>query len=96
MLSLCGVMAYLIGGLLHSKWRYGTSNSTLYEYYGLLIMKTIKRIAYVLLVVGTAGLLVNEFATHWGTTATIVFAILNSIGLVSLAFAYWIRRKTQS
>lgn len=40
--------------------------------------------AFVLLIIGTIGLIANEFAFHWGTTATLVFAALNIIGLVML------------
>jgi len=40
--------------------------------------------AFILLIIGSIGLLVNEFAFHWGTTATLVFAALNIVGLVLL------------
>ena len=52
-------------------------------------------IAFVLLIVGTIGLLINEFILDWGRCATLTFAIINAIGLVSLAFAYWTKKKTQ-
>jgi len=52
-------------------------------------------IAFVLLIVGTIGLLINEFILDWGRCATLTFAIINVVGLVSLAFAYWTRKKTQ-
>ncbi len=51
--------------------------------------------AFILLGIGTIGLLVNEFVTDWGRCATLTFAIINVVGLVSLAFAYWTRKKTQ-
>ena len=35
-----------------------------------------------LLVIGTAGLLLNEFLLGWGTVATITFALFNVIGIV--------------
>jgi hypothetical protein len=41
---------------------------------------------FILLIVGTIGLLVNEFIFGWGSTATLVFAVLNIIGLVMLGF----------
>lgn len=52
-------------------------------------------ISFILLIVGTIGLLINEFILDWGKCATLTFAIMNVIGLVSLAFAYWTRKKTQ-
>jgi len=52
-------------------------------------------IAFVLLIVGTIGLLINEFILDWGRCATLTFAIINVVGLASLAFAYWTRKKAQ-
>ena len=48
-----------------------------------------KLTAFILLIVGTIGLLVNEFATDWGRGVTITFACLNVLGLIVLAFATW-------
>jgi len=50
--------------------------------------------AFILLIIGTIGLLVNEFIFDWGRLATLGFAILNVAGLAILAFAYWRRKKT--
>ena len=52
-------------------------------------------IAFVLLIVGTIGLLINELILDWGRCATLTFAIINIVGLASLAFAYWAKEKTQ-
>ena len=52
-----------------------------------------KLIAFILLIIGTTGLLVNEFVTDWGRGITITFACLNVLGLVLLAFAAWIMGK---
>jgi hypothetical protein len=52
-------------------------------------------IAFVLLVVGTIGLLINELILSWGRCATLTFAIINVVGLASLAFEYWAKKKTQ-
>ena len=41
--------------------------------------------AFLLLIVGTAGLLLNEFVFGWGRTATLIFAACNVVGLVALA-----------
>ena len=48
-----------------------------------------KLIAFILLGIGTIGLLVNEFVTDWGRGATITFACLNVLGFVLLAFSAW-------
>jgi hypothetical protein len=37
-----------------------------------------------LLLVGTAGLLLNEFYLDWGRTATLSFALFNIIGIALL------------
>ncbi|MFC1954748.1 hypothetical protein ACFLVZ_02885 [Chloroflexota bacterium] len=48
-----------------------------------------KIIAFVLLTIGTIGLLLNEFVADWGRSATITFACLNVFGLIVLAYASW-------
>ena len=48
-----------------------------------------KWIAFILLIIGTLGLVANEFILDWGTIATLIFAALNVIGLIILAFANW-------
>ena len=47
-----------------------------------------KLIAFVLLIIGTLGLLINEFAFDWGRVATMVFATMNLIGLAILTVKY--------
>jgi len=54
-------------------------------------MRIIKWIAFTLLAIGTTGLLVSEFVTHWGTTATLIFAIFNISGLIIII--YFLQRK---
>ena len=49
--------------------------------------------AFVLLIIGTLGLLLNEFVFNWGRVATLLFATANVIGLVGLGYTYW--RKNQ-
>lgn len=41
----------------------------------------------VLIIIGTAGLLLNEFVWEHSSTRTIIFAVVNFVGLVNLAFA---------
>jgi len=38
-----------------------------------------KLTAFILLIIGTIGLLVNEFVADWGRVGTIVFAVFNFI-----------------
>ena len=51
----------------------------------------VQSIAFLLLIIGTLGLLVNEFAFAWGRPATLVLAAANVVGLVALGFSYWAR-----
>lgn len=46
-------------------------------------------IAFILLIIGTIGLLLNEFVLDWGRVATLIFAASNLIGLATLVFSYW-------
>jgi len=50
--------------------------------------------ASIFLAVGTIGLLINEFAFNWGRCATLTFAVINVVGLATLAFAHWGMKKT--
>jgi len=52
-------------------------------------------IAFVLLIIGTIGLLINEIIFDWGRWATLTFAIINVVGFTFLAFIYWAKKKTQ-
>ena len=54
--------------------------------------QVVKVSAFVLLGVGTLGLLTNEFIADWGRAATLAFASMNVVGLATLAFAYWGRK----
>jgi len=50
--------------------------------------QVVKLSAFILLVTGTLGLLINEFIFDWGSTATLTFAALNVMGLAILAYTY--------
>ena len=52
----------------------------------------LKLIAFILLIIGTIGLLLNEFVFDWGTVATIIFAACNLIGLITFAISLWVIR----
>ena len=51
-----------------------------------------KLTAFILLIIGTVGLLLNELVFDWGTVATIILAVLNLIGLVILAVSHWAKK----
>ena len=63
------------------------------QFGGIYMREVAKLTAFILLIIGTVGLLVNEFLTDWGRGITITLACLNVLGLVLLAFAAWIRVK---
>ena len=48
-----------------------------------------KSIAFILLIIGTVGLLLNELIFDWGRVATIIFAVFNLIGFATLAYSHW-------
>lgn len=54
--------------------------------------RTVELTAFVLLVIGTIGLLVNEFVADWGRAATLTFAIFNCVGLAILAVTYFSKK----
>ena len=51
--------------------------------------EAIKLSGFILLIVGTVGLLVNELVLDWGRTATVTFAIINLVGFITLAVSHW-------
>ena len=51
--------------------------------------ETIKLSAFILLSIGTLGLIINEFIFDWGRIASLTFASINVIGLATLAYVYW-------
>ncbi|MFC1940891.1 hypothetical protein ACFLWL_00540 [Chloroflexota bacterium] len=50
--------------------------------------------AFILLIIGTIGHLINEFIFDWGRLATVRFTIFNAAGLAILAFERWGKKKT--
>ncbi|MFC1873693.1 hypothetical protein ACFLYX_00135 [Chloroflexota bacterium] len=46
-------------------------------------------IAFILLIIGTVGLLLSELVFDWGRVATLIFAVSNLVGLAALTFYYW-------
>ena len=54
--------------------------------------QAIKVVGFSLIIIGTVGLLVTEFALESGCTASLltkVFASFNGVGLATLAYAHW-------
>jgi hypothetical protein len=45
-------------------------------------------IAFILIIIGTFGLLANEFLFDWGRTTTLCFATANVVGLLILGLLY--------
>jgi hypothetical protein len=45
----------------------------------------VRWIAFVLLVIGTVGLVLNEFVLDWGRSVTLLFAAFNLVGLLGMA-----------
>jgi len=60
-------------------------------------MRTLlKTTAFILIFIGTIGLLLNEFVWEHSTTRTIIFAVVDFVGLVNLAFAHFAMRKSEA
>jgi len=48
---------------------------------------------FALVLTGTVGLLLNEFTLTHSSSRTIIFAVVNFVGLVNLAFAHFALRR---
>ncbi len=49
----------------------------------------IKLSGFILIAIGTIGLLLNEFAWEHSSTRTIIFAVVNLVGFANLALAHF-------
>jgi hypothetical protein len=49
----------------------------------------IKTTAIILIIIGSLGLLLNEFVWEHSSNRTIIFAVVDFVGLVNLAFAHF-------
>jgi hypothetical protein len=58
--------------------------------------KFIELIPFPLLIIGTLGLLLNEFVFDWGRTATIIFASANVLGLLALGISRFTHQRGQT
>jgi hypothetical protein len=54
--------------------------------------RVLKLSAFILLIIGTLGLLANEIIFDWGRAATLTFAALNIVGFIALGFAHWVMK----
>ncbi len=56
--------------------------------------EVVKLSGFVLLIIGTLGLIITEIITHWGGAVvwqylTLTFGAVNVLGFATLAFAHW-------
>jgi uncharacterized membrane protein YuzA (DUF378 family) len=56
----------------------------------------LKTTAFILIIIGTIGLLLNEFVWEHSATRTIIFAVVDFVGLVNLSFAHFAMRKSKT
>jgi hypothetical protein len=59
----------------------------------MALKQIIKLSGFALIFIGTAGLLLNEFILTHSSSRTIIFAVVNFVGLVNLAFAHFALRR---
>jgi len=52
--------------------------------------------AFILILIDTLGLLLNEVVWEHSSSRTIIFAVVNFVGLVNLSFAHFGMRKSQA
>jgi hypothetical protein len=55
----------------------------------MTMRELIKLSGFILIIICTAGLLLNEFVWEHSLSRTIIFAAVNFVGLVNLAFAHF-------
>ena len=60
------------------------------------LRESIRGSGFILVSVGTLGLLLNEFVFDGSSTRTIVFAVVDFVGLVNLAFVHFGMRQSRS
>ena len=60
--------------------------------------EVVKLSGFILLIIGTLGLIITEIITHWGGAVvwqylTLTFGAINVVGFVILAFVFWVARE---
>jgi len=63
---------------------------------GMSMREVLKLGSFILIFIGTLGLLLNELMFDWGRTATIIFAAINLVGLATLVSTAWIMKKPRN
>ena len=58
-------------------------------YVDMSLKEFIKFSGFILIAIGTVGLLLNEFVWNHSSSRTITFAVVDFVGLVNLAFAHF-------
>jgi len=58
-------------------------------YGSMKLTSFIKISGFILVIIGTIGLLLNEFVWESSSVRTIIFAVVNFVGLVNLAFSHF-------
>ncbi len=78
--------------LLPMKLDYGCNGNSISnrDSGGMSMREVLKLGSFILIFIGTLGLLLNEFMFDWGRTVTIIFAAINLVGLVTLVSTTWI------
>ncbi len=62
----------------------------------MMLKQYIKLSGFILIAIGTIGLLLNEFFWASSSGRTIIFAVVNFVGLANLAFAHFgMKRRDQ-
>ena len=55
--------------------------------------EALKLTGFILVGIGTAGLILEDFILHWGSIGcldiTLIFATVNALGLAILAVSFW-------
>jgi len=60
------------------------------------LRELVKISGFALIIVGTVGLLLNEFVLDASSSCTIILAVANFVGLVNLAFAHFGMRNSKT
>ena len=54
--------------------------------------EVVKLIGFILVAIGFLGLMLADFVFNWGRVITITFAAIDAVGLVTLAYAFWVMK----
>ena len=60
-----------------------------------MLVRILEISGLVSLMIGIIGLLANFFFLDWGSTANLVFTVINLSGLVDLGVAYFLRTRDE-